>query len=334
MPNQIIKPLRITVLAGGPSSEREVSLISGKGIADALASLGHRVRMLDISPSDLSALDVPADVIFPALHGHFGEDGEVQKILESRGLSYVGCGPRPPPWRWTRSAPSGQQPVPGYRLLTTRLVTPDQREAALRTWAATKVCVKPVDQGSSVDTYIVPDAVPLPEAVDRLLAKYGQALVEKFISGPELTVGVLGDRVLPVIQIVPQSERAFYDYQAKYKDDNTTYLVNPPLDPSLLKRIQEMSLTVFRTVGCRDLSRIDWLIEKTTNQPYFLEVNTLPGFTSHSLLPKAAAAVGIDYTESLPAAGGNGPAARSPGCRGVTAGDRGQPAGVDRRVTT
>ena len=171
----------------------------------------------------------------------------------------------------------------------------DQRNAALRIWAATKVCVKPVNQGSSVDTYIVSDAIPLPEAIDRLLGKYGQALVEKFIDGPELTVGVLGERVLPVIQIIPQSERAFYDYQAKYQDDNTTYLVNPPLDAGLLKRVQEMSLTVFKTVGCRDLSRTDWRIEQSNGQPYFLEVNTLPGFTSHSLLPKAAGAIGIDF---------------------------------------
>lgn len=296
MPTPTIRPLRVTVLAGGPSSEREISLISGTGIADALASLGHHVRMLDISPGDLSALDVPADVIFPALHGHFGEDGEVQKILESRGLAYVGCGPEASALAMDKVGTKQAAARAGIPTADYQLVTPDQRDAALRTWAGAKVCVKPVDQGSSVDTYIVPDAIPLPEAVDRLLARYGQALVEKFISGPELTVGVLGDRVLPVIQIVPQAERAFYDYQAKYKDDNTTYLVNPPLDPSLLKRIQEMSLTVFRTVGCRDLSRIDWLIEKATNQPYFLEVNTLPGFTSHSLLPKAAAAVGIDYS--------------------------------------
>jgi D-alanine-D-alanine ligase len=295
MPSKAIRPLRITVLAGGPSSEREVSLISGKAITDALARLGHRVRMLDISPNDLSALDVPADVIFPALHGHFGEDGEVQKILEARGLPYVGCGPEASALAMDkvatkRACARAGVPTPDYQL-----VTPDQRNAALRIWAATKVCVKPVNQGSSVDTYIVSDAIPLPDAIDRLLGKYGQALVEKFIDGPELTVGVLGERVLPVIQIVPQSERAFYDYQAKYQDDNTTYLVNPPLDAGLLKRVQEMSLTVFKTVGCRDLSRTDWRIEQSNGQPYFLEVNTLPGFTSHSLLPKAAGAVGIDF---------------------------------------
>ena len=185
MSNQTIRPLCVTVLAGGPSSEREVSLISGKGIADALASLGHHVRMLDISPGDLSALDVPADVIFPALHGHFGEDGEVQKILESRGLPYVGCGPEASALAMDKVGTKRAAARAGIPTADYQLVTPDQRDTALRTWAGMKVCVKPVDQGSSVDTYIVPDAIPEPEAVDRLLARYGQALVEKFVNGPE-----------------------------------------------------------------------------------------------------------------------------------------------------
>lgn len=295
MQTKPISPMRITVLAGGPSSEREVSLISGKAVADALAGLGHHVQMRDISPTDLSALDVPADLIFPVLHGHFGEDGEVQKILEARGLPYVGCGPAASALAMDKVATKRACAKAGVPTADHQLVTPDQRDAALRTWSKTKVCVKPVDQGSSVDTYIVPDAIPLADALNRLLGKYGQALVEKFIDGPELTVGVLGDQVLPIIQIIPQSERTFYDYQAKYRDDNTQYLVNPPLPADLSKRIQDLTMVVFCTVGCRDLSRIDWLIEKATGQPYLLEVNTLPGFTSHSLLPKAAGAIGIDF---------------------------------------
>lgn len=295
MLNKTIRPLRITVLAGGPSSEREVSLISGRAITDALTSLGHHVQMLDISPTNLAALDVPADVIFPALHGYFGEDGEVQKLLEARGLPYVGCGPEASALAMDKVATKRAAARAGVPVADDQVVTPANRDTALQRWASTKVCVKPIDQGSSVDTYIVPDQIPLPDALDRLLTRYGQALVERFINGPELTVGVLGGQVLPVIQIVPQSQRTFYDYQAKYKDDNTTYLVNPPLPADLLQRIQEMTLLVFKTVGCRDLSRIDWLIEKSTGQPYLLEVNTLPGFTSHSLLPKAAASIGIDF---------------------------------------
>ncbi len=295
MLSQKARPLRITVLAGGPSSEREVSLVSGRTIADALASLGHTVRMLDISPDDLSALDVPADVIFPALHGCFGEDGEVQKILEARGLPYVGCGPAASELAMNKIATKQACARVGIPVADDQVVTPGLRDAACDRWQGTRVIVKPVDQGSSVDVYIAPDQLPLPEAIDRLLAKYGRAMVERFISGPELAVGVLGGQVLPVVQIIPQPERPFYDYQAKYLDENTTYLVNPPLPADLLKRIQDMTAVVFKTLACRDLSRIDWLVDKAGLQPYLLEVNTLPGFTSHSLLPKAAAAVGIDY---------------------------------------
>jgi D-alanine-D-alanine ligase len=295
MLNTKVRSLRITVLAGGPSSEREVSLISGRNIADALASLGHRVIMLDISPDDLSALDVAADVIFPALHGRFGEDGEVQRILEGRGLPYVGCGPAASALAMDKVATKRACAQVGIPVAEDMLVTPDQRDAAINRWEGTRAIVKPVDQGSSVDVYISPDQLPLPEAIDRLLAKYGRAMVERFIAGPELAVGVLGGEVLPVVQIVPQPQRPFYDYQAKYLDENTTYLVNPPLPPDLLKRIQDMTAVVFERLGCRDLSRIDWLVDKVSLQAYLLEVNTLPGFTSHSLLPKAAAAVGIDY---------------------------------------
>ena len=184
MLNKTIKALRITVLAGGPSSEREVSLVSGKNIADALASLGHKVQMLDISPTNLSALDVPADVIFPALHGCFGEDGEVQKILEARGLPYVGCGPTASALAMDKVATKRVCAQAGIPVADDQLVIPDQRNAALRKWSATKVVIKPVDQGSSVDVYIAPDQLALPEALDRLLDKYGQAMVERFIAGP------------------------------------------------------------------------------------------------------------------------------------------------------
>lgn len=290
-----VKLLRITVLAGGPSSEREVSLVSGRAVAEALASLGHRVQMLDISPGDLSALNVPADVIFPAMHGHFGEDGQVQRILDQRGIPYVGCGADASAMAIDKVLTKRKAARAGVMTPQWLLVTPDTRNSPMPASAHARSVVKPVDQGSSVDIYIVPDMLSLADAVARLLDKYGQALVEQFIDGPELTVGVLGGRALPVIQIIPNRERTFYDYQAKYHDDNTEYLVNPPLPASLLKRVQDLSLIVFEGLGCRDISRIDWRIDKTTSQAYFLEVNTLPGFTSHSLVPKAAAAIGIDF---------------------------------------
>lgn len=290
-----MQKLAITVLAGGPSTEREVSLVSGKAVADALSGLGHKVQVRDISPDDLSALDLNADVVFPALHGRFGEDGELQKILEERKIRYVGCGPEASALAMDKAATKRLSSRAGVPTAEWQQVVVQEHRAALQIWAGKKVVVKPVDQGSSVDTYIVPDAMPLIEAVNRLLDKYGQAMVERFIDGPELTVGVLAGEPLPVIEIVPKA--AFYDYQAKYVAEDTQYVVNPSLPAELLKQAQDLSVIVFNTLGCRDLSRIDWRIEKETGKIYLLEVNTMPGFTSHSLLPKAAAAVGIDFAD-------------------------------------
>jgi D-alanine-D-alanine ligase len=292
---RITSELAITVLAGGPSSEREVSLTSGQAIADALSSLNHKVQIRDISPEDLSALDLDTDVIFPALHGQFGEDGELQKILEERKLRYVGCGPEASTIAINKAVTKRVCSRAGIPTAQWQQVVRQEHPAALQIWVGKRVVVKPVDQGSSVDTYIVPDAMPLNEAVSQLLAKYGQALVEQFIDGPELTVGVLGGQPLPVIEIVPKA--VFYDYQAKYVAEDTQYIVNPPLPPEVLKQAQDLSLTVFNALGCRDLSRIDWRIEAATGKIYLLEVNTLPGFTSHSLLPKAAAAIGIGFAD-------------------------------------
>ncbi len=285
--------LTITVLAGGPSSEREISLTSGQAIAQALSGRGHTVQLRDISPEDLSALDADADVVFPALHGTFGEDGKLQQILEERNLRYVGCGPEASALAMDKAATKRACSRAGVPTAEWQQVFRQEYEVSLQNWAGKRVVIKPVDQGSSVDTYIVPDAIGLSEAVDRLLSRYGQALVERYVEGTELTVGVLGGEALPVIEIVPKA--TFYDYQAKYVAEDTQYIVNPPLPAELLKQVQDLSVTVFNTIGCRDLSRVDWRIEAATGQVYLLEVNTMPGFTSHSLLPKAAAAAGIDF---------------------------------------
>ena len=177
-------------------------------------------------------------------------DGEVQKILEARGLAYVGCDPQASALAMDKVATKRACAQAGIPVADDQLVTPNHRDSALRKWAATKVIIKPVDQGSSVDVYVAPDQLALPEALDRLLGKYGQAMVERFIAGPELAVGVLGSQVLPVVQIIPQPERAFYDFAAKYVDNNTQYLIDPPLAAGLPERIQDMTAVVFRTIGC------------------------------------------------------------------------------------
>jgi D-alanine-D-alanine ligase len=284
--------LDITVLAGGPGAEREVSLSSGHAVYDALCRLGHRVEICDIAPNDLSALDRPADFVFVALHGEFGEDGALQAELDARGLRYSGSGAAASRLAMDKVESKRRfelagVPTPPYESV-------DQTGlAGLASRMEPPVVVKPVASGSSVDTSIARTPQALTEAATRVVARYGRALVEKYIAGRELTVGILGDEALPVCEI--RTQREFYDYQAKYIDDNTEYLFDLDLPVDFLKRVQALSLAAHRALGCRVFSRVDCIVDPATLEPYFLEVNTIPGFTSHSLLPKAAARVGITF---------------------------------------
>jgi D-alanine-D-alanine ligase len=288
------RTLRITVLAGGPSAEREVSLESGRAVADALRRRGHDVFVADIGPEQLAALDHPADVVFPALHGTFGEDGAVQAILAARGLPFVGS-----------DAPTSalaMDKVATKRALASAGITTPEFElwdaATLRSGVTTQltlpVIVKPVDQGSSVGTAIVRAPGAFDAAVRETIRLFRRALVEEYVVGDELTVGIVGDQVLPPICIRPK--RTFYDYEAKYQDNATEYLFDTGIPAAVLKTAQELSWRAFERLGCRHLGRVDWMIDRQHGL-WFLEVNTIPGFTSHSLVPKAAAHVGISFDE-------------------------------------
>ncbi len=279
--------LRITVLAGGPSAEREISLASGEAIAAGLRRRGHEVFLADIGPDDLSALDHPADVVFPALHGTFGEDGTLQRIMEERGLCFVGSGSRASSTAMDKVATKRVADGLGIPTPEYEVVEPGG-QAAL----SVPVIVKPVSQGSSVATTIVHAQAELTPTARRVAEQFGRALVERFIEGAEITVGVLGGRTLPAIRIRPGKE--FYDFEAKYEDAHTEYLLDTGVSQVVLDMVAQQSLKLFRTLGCRHLGRVDWMVG-SDGAPWFLEVNTLPGFTSHSLVPKAAAAVGLDF---------------------------------------
>jgi D-alanine-D-alanine ligase len=291
-PKVELELLDITVLAGGPGAEREVSLNSGRAVCDALRRLGHRVELYDIGPDDLSSLDRPADFVFIALHGEFGEDGALQAELDARGLRYSGSGTAASCLAMDKAESKRRfeqvgLPTPPYELVT---------QTGLRGLASRlkpPMMVKPVASGSSVDTSIARTPQALEKAVSAVVARYGKALVEKYIAGPELTVGILGDKALPVCEI--RTEREFYDYQAKYIDDSTQYLFDLQLPSVLLERVQRLSLAAHRALGCRVYSRVDCMVDAASMEPYFLEVNTIPGFTSHSLLPKAAARIGLTF---------------------------------------
>lgn len=289
-----VEPIDITVLAGGPGLEREVSLLSGRAVYEALLRLGHNVIMCDIGPDDLSALDRPADFVFVALHGEFGEDGTVQAELEGRGLPYSGTG--------SVASRIAMDKVRAKRCFEQAGVATPAFEAVdgnglagLASRVSLPAVVKPTALGSSVDTTIVRTAADLTRVAADLIDKYGLALVETYIDGPELTVGVLDGSPLPVCEI--RTKREFYDYQAKYLDDDTEYLFDLDLPESLLKNIQALSLRAYDALGCAVFSRVDWLVDGATLKPYVLEINTIPGFTSHSLVPKAAARVGMNFDQ-------------------------------------
>jgi D-alanine-D-alanine ligase len=285
--------MKVTVLYGGPSAEREVSLVSGKAVIDGLRSMGHDVFGSDVSPTDLAGLDQPADVIFPVLHGQFGESGELQEILEQRSLAFVGSGSKASRLGMDKVATkraweAAGLPTPPYKVITRGEPIPEIEGSCV---------VKAIDSGSSIDVYLCKAPAEAPAqaraAIETLLKKHGKALVEKFVKGPELTVGLLEEKPLAPIRIVPKSE--FFDYHAKYKASDTEHRFELGLPEPLVQRCKELARQANEVVGARDLARIDILIDEQTNEPYLLEINTLPGFTPKSLLPEAANHAGIAF---------------------------------------
>lgn len=290
----IERGLKITVLTGGPSSEREVSLKSGRAVASALESLGHHITCADINPQQLDALHIPADLVFIALHGAFGEDGGVQQLLEARGIRYTGSGAAASALAMDKVATkcrfvSAEVPTPRFDV-----VTADRVDKVVAMWPLPAV-VKPICEGSSIDIQIIRDADTLRQVLDRMTRQYGKCLIEGFINGYELTVGILGREALPPIEI--RTKREFYNYEAKYIDNDTEYRFDIDLPPGVLAEVQKLSVKAHESLGCRHFSRVDWLVDRKTHQPYALEVNTIPGFTDHSLLPKAAARAGYGFPE-------------------------------------
>jgi len=293
--------MKIALLLGGPSSEREVSLKTGGAVASALKGQGLDVVEIDVG-EDLSRLvedlrKAEPHVVFIALHGAFGEDGVVQGVLEYLGLPYTGSGVLASALAMDKVASKRLFsyhgiPVPRYTIFRREGWTlPGETPLDGLSYP---LVVKPAAEGSTIGVSIVREEGDLEGALDEAY-KYGDTvLVEEFIQGREITVGILGDEALPVIEIVP--ETGFYDYRAKYTPGLTRYEVPAKLPVEIAITVQEMALLAHRALGCRDVSRVDFrLAEEGT--PYILEVNTIPGMTETSLLPKAAAAAGISFKE-------------------------------------
>ncbi|MCX7007672.1 MAG: D-alanine--D-alanine ligase [Kiritimatiellaeota bacterium] len=279
---------KVAVLMGGPSAEAEVSLRSGAAISKALRMAGYSVD--EVNPKD-GVLKFAADVeaVFIALHGAFGEDGVVQQKLCAMNMPYIGSGAEASRKSLDKLASKrvfaeAKIPTAAYEVLT----APGPHKLPL------PLVVKPASEGSSIGLHCVRHEGDWDAAARDALAHGNPVLVEKYIPGRELTVGILGEDALPVVEICAPD--GWYDYGAKYTKGRTEYHVPAALTAEQTARCQELGRHVFRALGCRDLGRVDLRLTPD-NELFVLEMNTIPGFTETSLLPKAAAAAGINFVE-------------------------------------
>jgi len=289
--------LKVAVLMGGISREREVSIQSGKCVAEALKKAGVNVVTVDIKPNAMDILDDETiDVFFIALHGTFGEDGQLQKILESKGLIYTGSDSKASRLAFDKWESKKRFTAAGVTMPDSILFEPGKKNTDLEErirQLGSRYVVKPLREGSTIGISIADDPKSAAEAAKKCAAQFGDCMIESFIKGREITVSVLGKEALPVIEIRPRS--GFYDYHAKYVDDKTEYLFDSLNDPALVDKVQESAITCFNSLGCRGAARVDFIIGDD-GKPYALEINTIPGMTSHSLLPKAAAKIGLSMS--------------------------------------
>jgi D-alanine-D-alanine ligase len=283
--------LSVTVMLGGPSSEREVSLRSGAAVARALASLGHTVHQLD--PKDPSwKLPPGTDVVFLALHGTYGEDGTVQEALEKLGVPYTGCGPEASRIAFDKVLTKKRCVAAGVP--TARFAVLTSPKAGWPAGWLPPVVLKPVREGSSVGLQMVEHASQWEAALAEAFRFGSEVLMEEKIIGREATVGILEDKPLPVAEV--RVKEGIFDYKNKYTPGAAEHFCPAPFDPAQTARIQEAAMGAFRAVGGRDYARVDVMV-RPNGDPVVLEVNTLPGMTELSILPDAAAAAGLSYPQ-------------------------------------
>ncbi len=298
--------LNISVLMGGPSAEHAISLKSGLGVAEALRARGWQVANLVI-PQDLTvdaasqlarqALErSETDVVFIALHGPFGEDGTIQQLCEDLGLAYTGSDPAASAMGLDKVASRRRFESQGLRVPRWQSLEASRRphieQAAIA--MGFPVVVKPTNQGSSLGVTITHGPGALGEAVTKAAAFDTRILLEAFVRGRELTVGIIEGQALPVVEIQPR--HPFFDYTAKYTPGETRYVVPAELEEEIRRRVQQDALRAHQALGCRDVSRVDLILDEA-GEPVILEVNTIPGFTATSLLPKAAACIDLSYDD-------------------------------------
>jgi len=291
---------KVGVLLGGRSGEREISLLSGNGVLEALLEKGVDAHAFDTglrNPTELATTHF--DRVFIALHGRFGEDGTIQGLLELLNLPYTGSG--------VLASALAIDKIATKRIwMSSGLATPQfELLSATSDWSAVvqnlglPLIVKPAHEGSSLGLTKVQALEQLPDAYALALSLDKKVMAESCIIGPELTCPLVGEgeaaEALPVIQIIPPN--ANYDFHNKYFSNETQYLCPTELDEKLNQAVQRLALDAYRVLGCKTWGRADIMIDERTRQPYLLEMNTSPGMTSHSLVPMAAKAAGVSYSD-------------------------------------
>ncbi len=327
--------MNIAILCGGISTERNVSITGGKSIKEALLSLGHNVKLIDPAYGDKgdnspdlenanmsfeptledinkfnprkyiecinSEIFNDIDVAFLVLHGQYGEDGLTQSLLEFRGIPYTGSGVAASALAFDKIktkliCSAAGILTPNWTQVHKKDIDIEGLGKEIRELVGKKLVIKPNTQGSTVGLTIIKDGntADIEEAI-KLAAIYSDnVLIEEYIEGKEITVGIVGDEVLPVIEII--TEDGFYDYQHKYTKGKTNYICPAEISDDIAEFSQNMAMTLYKTIGCSGFARIDFRLDHE-GQPFCLELNSIPGFTSQSLVPMAAKAIGIEFPE-------------------------------------
>ncbi len=279
---------KIAVLQGGPGAEREVSLRSAAAVTRALKSLGAQVTPVDVHDATFT-LPEDTDLAFNMIHGTFGEDGQIQAILDERGIPYTGENAANSRTAFDKIASKRAFEAAGVPTAKWQVIKDGERPTL-----PVPLVAKPPREGSSVGVHIVKDTNDLQTALDDCFARDGEVLIEEFIAGRELTVGIVGDEALPIVEIVPKVD--FYNYENKYTAGASEYTCPAALPADTTGRVKAAALAAHRSLGLQVYSRVDVLLD-TNENPYVLEVNTIPGMTETSLLPKSAAAEGITFPQ-------------------------------------
>jgi D-alanine-D-alanine ligase len=282
-----LKSLHLVVLMGGPGSEREVSLRSGAAVANALRQAGRRVTEVDVKSPDF-VLPPDTGLCVLMMHGTFGEDGQIQSILDRRGIAYTGEGAEASRIAFDKLASKERFAAAGVPTPRWEVLAPGQSPSL-----PLPIVVKAPREGSSVGVHLVREPGQLAAALADCAGLDREILVEELIEGRELTIGVVGDRAMPIVEIRPNE--GFYDYAHKYTKGASEYFCPAPLDEETTRRVQQTALAAHRALGLQIYSRVDVLL-RADGEPFVLEANTIPGMTETSLLPKSAAAAGIAFS--------------------------------------